>query len=299
MGKRVQQADGTYCYTENCRIHDRGGEKFTGVNAVIADNSINTYALLANRISETIVHVLPDFSKGQANNIGNKLVDDIYNTGETAPDQLGNKIAELMNGEGTKITPEQWEKYYQIGHMTSSELFKHLVVKPDDQVIIKSTGQRGHVMEGSTIGGGRVRVDTGHLSANNYSFYTADEVVKLQPVPNNGLAREQIVGMAPDMLINKESVYELLDQETSVSTRNPQGLNGLSNEDALLVREEVIEAADRFQKGYPHDALSKDRIVRFVREEARKNRTWLDEDDRETVRDGFTRILNYIEPQTV
>lgn len=296
MGKRVQQADGTYCYTENCRIHDRGDSNLTGAAAVIADNNRNTYGVLANRISDTILYVIPEFSKKQANNIGNKLVDDIYNTGDTGPAQIGYKIAELIEGEGTALTPTQMEKYYEIGHMVSSELFKKLVIQQGDQVIIKETGERGYVMEGSTFGNGRVRVDTQSLSGKNYSFYTADEVAKIQP-NTSGLAREQIVSTSPDMLIHKETVYKLLDQETSVDTRNPQGLNGLSNEDALLVREEVIEAATRFQKGYDHDTLTKGRIIRFVREEAAKNRTWLDEDDRETVRAGFTRILNYIDPK--
>lgn len=37
MARRVKQADGSYCYTENCRVHNRSLSDSTGLEAVLAD----------------------------------------------------------------------------------------------------------------------------------------------------------------------------------------------------------------------------------------------------------------------
>jgi len=297
MGKRVLQADGSYCYTENCRIHDRGDDNFTGSAAVIRDNERNTYALIAERIAGVIKNKLPEIPTKQVNNISNKLVDDIYNTSETLPSELAQKMCDLVYGENAEIAPAEWQKFYEAGHMVNSELIVNLTMKPGDEVIIRETGERGIVTEGSSFAGSRVRVSTENASNNDFKFFEPQEVAKIQP-NTKGLARELIVNSPRDILIHKSSLYDLLNEETSADTRNAQGLHGLTPEEAVVVRAQVMEEAEKFQRGYSHDTLTKSRIIKFISEEAKKpNRTWLDEHDRALVQGAFTRILNYIEPK--
>lgn len=300
MGKRVLQADGTYCYTDNCRIHDRNPEPVVGAAAIIRDSERNRYITIADDIAAYIKSETPEL-KNQAKNLGNELVDYIYNnSGVTAAD-LATHLYNMVYGDleqqidGNQFDRKKYEKLYQVGQLVYHGTFHNLVVKEGDEVVIKSTGQRGTVSEGSTFGNGRVRINT--ENGLSFNWYTHKEVEKILPNPK-GLAREQIISAPRDAVFPSKLFGKLLEQETDVATRNPQGLYGLSNEEALAVREEIVDdLAKRWVKGMSGKEVTKFRFSRFLQEEIDKQRSWLSDEDRANVRQALKNIKDYIDPE--
>lgn len=296
MTKRVKQADGTYCYTENCGIHDRSYVDSTNSRAVESDaRHVILDKTLSNVKSELDKLGYKNTSK-HAETIVNKL----FNGDAYAPSDVGGAIALAVredNNEDVDVS-----KIMDSAYAIQNQLILDSTINQGDEVIISSTGERGHVTEGTNLFGNRVRVQpyTPHsaIGVGELEWHRGAEVVKVIPT-YDGLTRQYISTAPRDALIPAQKIGDLIDEETSADTRNPQALNGLSNEDALTVREELMEIATRARNGFPeHRTKTKAQVVDFLKYEQDKKYEWLEEKDRKNVKKALGNLINYIQPST-
>jgi hypothetical protein len=113
MAKRVLQADGSYCYTENCKIHDRSGSEGSKLNATQAaavSSLMMTQALSAPTLEDRFA-LMADW----------QAFDDEYRDliarGETTEDKINNFINGIPDAEETKT----YEKAYMLRAMTADD----------------------------------------------------------------------------------------------------------------------------------------------------------------------------------
>lgn len=303
MAKRVLQADGTYCYTEGCRIHDRSLESSVGSTSVIADARFRAVEQVRDSIRISIKELAEGVTRNPFQNsdaVTRKLFHDNEPLSGTS---IGNMLVDEATQDGINpISTGDAYKLYEAGRFAYGKIARDLIVTQGDQVILESTGQRGVVTEGSTAIGGRVRVAVeDRFAPNDFAWHEPKDVVKIQPATDENInyAREQIVAAPSDNYLPKESVYQLLDQETSVATRNPQALYDLTNEDQLTVREELMASAESFDKEFPRHQITKGRIFQFLQDEAGKERSWLQPEDAAKVKKAYQNVLNYISPKKI
>lgn len=301
MGKRVKQADGSYCYTVNCRIHDRLAGA-PGAEAVIYDAETAYYSSTEKIVLEALTEQKPflDAHAHRRNSLkqtSRELVENYVKYGLPTPGEMNYQISRIVDGDAADLTskPENWEKMSLLTQNIRNGLTRNSVITKGDQVVVRATGQIGQVMEGSTLLGGRVRVHT-EDGMNDFGWHNPADVVKLDPNGSGLKARQKIIATAPDMFISKNEVHKLLEEETNtVSNPHPFAYEGVPKESWLVVREELTEAGERFKNNYPHPGATRYRIIQFLKDEERKRRTWIGQEDVVHVKQGFQNIINYLE----
>lgn len=292
MAKRVLQADGTYCYTENCRIHDRSFVSSTGTKAIVADAENHSREITAKSIQQTLTQELG--VKENTSEIASAAIHTIYSGQSISANEIANIYAQEVFKD-KDLTNKDIDKLYKAAYRTHNELFQNSLIKQNDEVVLNTTGQRGRVMEGNSFMGGLVRVETEDSGPGNYEWHNPADVTKIHP-NTDGLTRERITSTARDGLLPKESVLQLLDEETNPKVRNAQGIHGLKDEEAEAVRSELLEIGNKFQKGFTASQLTKARLARYLTEEARVDRSWLPEQAAKNVKNALYTILNYVKP---
>lgn len=301
MGKRVKQADGSYCYTINCRVHDRLTAA-PGAGAVIYDAETAYYNSTEKIVLEALTEQKSFLDKHAhrrhyLKKASRELVESYVKYGLPEPSEMNYQISRVIDGDAADLTakPENWEMMSLLSQIIRSNLTRNSIISKGDQVVLRTTGQIGQVMEGSTLLGGRVRVHT-EDGNDDFEWHQPGDVLKLDPTGNGLKARQKIISTAPDMYISKNEVRNLLEEETNtVSNPHPFAYEGVPKENWLVVREELTEAGERFKNNYPHPGAIRYRIIQFLKDEERKSRTWISEEERTHVRTGFQNIINYLE----
>lgn len=292
MAKRVLQADGTYCYTDNCRIHDRSFVSSTGTKAIVADADNHAREITAKSIQQTLTEEIG--VKENVSEIASAAIHTIYSGESISANEIANLYAQKIFND-KPLTNKDIDKLYKAAYRTHNELFQNSLIKQNDEVILNTTGQRGRVMEGNSFMGGLIRVETEDGDPVNYQWHNPTDVTKIH-LNTTGLTREQITSTPRDGLLAKETVQQLLDEETSLNVRNAQGVHGLQGEEAEAVRAELLEIGNKFQNGFAPKQLTKGRLARYLQEEARIDRSWLPERDAKNVKNALYNILNYVKP---
>lgn len=294
MGRKVPQPDGTNCYTENCRIHNRNN--FIGAEAAIYDAETTVRVQKVNSVTNILLErlgsVLYDPAKA-AEHVVNRL-EKTMNT-----DDLPKYIKEAIDKGKNKLPTQKWdeEKVWTASSLIRTELFNKSVILNGDQVIIKETGERGEVMEGNTFMGGLARVSTETRGKNDFGWFKSDDLVKVVPATDDSPARQQILSAKKDSLLGKETLAAYIEEESNPAAANPQALHGLGSEkQKTAVQQELSEASERVRKGFSDTGMTKDRMVRFLNDEFHKRRSWLDEVDRTNVKNAFFNLVNYLRP---
>lgn len=294
---KVRQPDGSFCYTDNCRIHDRSYVDSTNSRAVESDAR---HVIL----DKTLSNVKDELSKLGYTNTSKSaeaIVNKLFNGDAHDPSEIGGAIALAVredNGGKDADVAAIMDSAYAI----QNQLIIDTKINQGDEVIISSTGERGHVTEGTNMFGNRVRVQpyspNSVIGVGELEWHRGAEVVKVIPT-YDGLTRQYISTAPRDALIPAQKIGDLIDEETNADTRNPQALNGLSNEDALVVREELMDIATRARNGFPaHRTKTKAQIVDFLKYEQDKKYDWLEENDRKNVKKALGNLINYIQPST-
>jgi hypothetical protein len=301
MGRKVLQPDGSYCWTENCRVHDRSLVDSVNKDAIIADAKNHIRAEEAVVITDLLKDVVPSVAR---KNIAGDILHDAgdmfasvsaggwFSAGNIVDSVMQNIYGDSYDDEFDNINQDE---LFAVAEKVSSMFRKDYMVSPGDEVVIVSTGQRGHVTEGSNFLNGRVRVATEDEFGGGFDWHEGKDIVKVK-LNTTGLARERFSSLPEDGMLSKENVKDLFDQESSLDTRNPQGVHGLSRKDAQAVREVFLEIGERFFKGYPGETVTKQRLARYVREESHKTYKWLPEQDAKNVKAGLNNLLAYINP---
>lgn len=300
MARRVKQADGSYCYTENCRIHDRSHSDSTGLQAVLADAKESTRKRYAEGTANILTKAI-NIDEGMARELSDQIVDTAFNSEEginayaisdilqrAANDPLGDQDADNLNAS------------YKI----YNSLLKGQIIRQGDEVILNETGERGVITEGDTSFGGTVRFNPENIhSRNSFSWFVHTAVTKVT-ADENSLAREQILAASRDALIPVPLVKQMLEEETSKTTRNAQGLREFSKSgDAQTSKQMMKWFGDDLADKYGNRGLTKQTLILALTK--RSSTPYPGQDHASPhvqvalneANAGLRNLLNYLDPQ--
>jgi hypothetical protein len=303
MAKRVLQADGTYCYTENCRIHNRGALPAIGGASVVDDASRTTRLKSLDAIQEALTqHKNLYKTKKSLEEASEQIVDTFYNANNTLPFAVANisRVALLGEDKGFQDTYD-WDRMVELStHMLDGIKAAHRVDQ-NSRVVIAATGETGTVSETHNLLASKpFRVHTDDFgSRNDFKFFSRSELVKVDVPEDDAPTRKWVAYAKPDETLLVNAPAELLRQESDPARYNAQALRGIAPKDHAAVRAELGEIADKWDRATVDRSkgVTKSAIARFLKDEAGAARPWLTMEESENVRDAISNILAYVAPE--
>ena len=260
MARRVKQADGSYCYTENCRIHDRSLSDSTGLQAVIADAREAQRQVSFSQAAKVITKILKVDSLTAKELSEKALTAAAHHHLGVTPYTIATELHKAGDEKG--LDTENWNSF-DASYAIHSNLVDDSIIKTGDEVILNETGERGRIAEGHTGFGGVVRFNPeDHRSRNSFAWFGAEAITKI-PSNQDGLARQQIVSAPRDALIPVSLVEQMMAEETNPRTRNAQASRVFSNSGNVETSKQMLRwfAADlrdeRGDRGITKSALIK------------------------------------------
>lgn len=290
MGRRVKQADGSYCYTENCRIHDRGSANTTGYAAVVDDLEVSRRSLIVATAAQELKSV-SGCTDEEAGKTAEEIVTSLFNRRTSvSPFDISETIKDKMvangltaSGEGITATA------YNIQHSIIKETF----VGRGDEVILKETGERGVITEGNAFGG-KVRFNPeDSFSRNSFAWFNPSEVVKLGE-DNTAPARVRILAQPRDALIPASLVRQMFVQETSEENRNPQALKEFGKSKTVATQA-LREYGEALSNRYKNSGMTRDHLVSNLNKEYQRPITGKTPAQVRAIKGGLRNIINYLE----
>ena len=301
MARRVKQADGSYCYTENCRIHDRSHSDSTGLQAVLADakeakrkkHSEGT----ASIISETV-----NIDEQMAKELSDKIIDTTFNS-EEGVDAYA--ICAIMQKAAVgDVLGDQDFLNLDTSYRIYNSLMKDSIIRQGDEVILNENGERGRITEGDTGFGGVVRFAPENIhSRNSFSWFKASEVTKLE-ADHNSLAREQILAAPRDSYIPTSLVKQMMMEESGKKIRNAQGTREFSKSgNAETSRGMMLHFSEGLLTKHGERGVSKRQLIKALTERIDTHypgQDYAPEDLQIALREtkaGLRNILSYLDPK--
>lgn len=220
MARRVKQADGTYCYTENCRIHDRSGDS-TGLQAVLNDAKVGRLNGFVASASSALQEQF-NLREEEATSIGSRAIEGAMNSenGVTAY-TISEAIKDAARAEG--MDPSGLDTL-PAAYIIHSEMITTALIKPGDEVILNDNGERGTIAEGSSAFGGAVRFNPeSSRSRNSFAWFQPSDVTKITP-NEKAPARAQIMAIPRDYFVPAKLIKQLFIEESSKTTPNAQAV---------------------------------------------------------------------------
>lgn len=288
MGRKVRQSDGTYCYTENCRIHDRAQFDSAGNTAVMADARAaeRNYAI---DMTASCLQTNAIADPKESRQIAEAVLTKASANGQTiTPSGLAQELYTTAKEKGLDINP--WSDAITL----HQAIVDRAALRAGDEVVINETGERGVITEGdSRIG--KVRFNPESMnSRNGFAWFDAGELTKLT-VDDNSLMREKLVAMGRDQIVPASSVKTLIEEEISSSTRNAQGTREMGR-NKKAAREALLSIGDNIEQRFEGRNLSRDRIIKVLNEEYFKEpEQGASESEVRAVKSGLRNIINYLE----
>lgn len=293
MARRVKQADGSYCYTENCRIHDRGLNDATGFNAVIADidasNRNTTMDFTAKElksITDCDTSVAEDAAASILKKVNGRA--DMSRVGHVADYIKVEMVSRGLTAPGEKVDALAYNLTYSIQKST--------FVGPGDEVILKETGERGEIVEGSSFGG-KVRFSSQKSnSRNNFAWFNPEQVAKVNYDDDTAPARQRIVATRSDNLIPTSIIRQLFVQETSEGGNNPQAVKAFGRHKAIAQRE-LQEFGEALHNRYKDRGMTKGRLLSAMHKEYQRPLEGKTPAQVRAIKGGLRNIIDYLEAE--
>jgi hypothetical protein len=291
MARRVKQADGSYCYTENCRIHDRTGDS-TGLKAVIDDAKINRLNGFVSTASATFQEQF-NLSEEEATSIGSRAIEGAMNSENgVTPYALSEAIkdaarAERMDPTGLDTLPA--------AYIIHNDMIQTAVVRQGDEIILNETGERGTVVEGNSGFGGMVRFNPENLhSRNSFAWFEPKDVTKLLP-NDKAPARVQIIATPRDEYVPAKLIKQLFEEESSKTTPNAQAVKEFGRS-GKAARDNLERFGNFLAEKFP-EGLSKRNLTAAIAEAYDKPiaRNMSDSELKAT-KGGLRGLLTYLDP---
>jgi hypothetical protein len=294
MARRVKQADGSYCYTENCRIHDRALYDSTGLEAVLADAKETQRQQFTSATAQIFQRKL-EVSEKKAQKFAEQTIDTML--GVSGEPSMYVVLEELQ-----RLVMEETLGSYSWHTMDTAKgihgvLRQQRVISQGDEVILKETGERGTITEGNTTFGGSVRFNPeGMHSPNSFKWFKASDVTKIT-ADQNSLARERILAAPRDALIPTYLVKQMIMEETNKRTRNPQAAREFNKfGDAVHSKSAMLDFCDDLRMEYGEKGMTKRTLLKALRERVDTPYQGLGAALPQANK-GFRNILNYLDPQ--
>lgn len=291
MGRRVKQADGRYCYTENCRIHDRGSVDAVGYAAVADDLAQSR----KERIMSTAARELKSVTGGtdeQTGKAAEEIVNSLFSrTSSVSPWDISEAIKDKMVANGLTASGEGIDATaYNIQYSMMKDNF----IAPGDEVILKETGERGVITEGNAAFGGKVRFNPeSSRSRNSFAWFDPSEVTKLGE-DSTAPARVRILAQPRDELIPSNLVRNMFVQETSEESRNPQALKEVGRSKTVAVQA-IREYGEALSNRYKDTGLTRRQLVDNLNKEYQRPVEGKTPAQVRAIKSGIRNIINYLE----
>lgn len=291
MARRVKQADGSYCYTENCRIHDRSGDS-TGLQAVINDAKVTRLNGFVSTASTTFQEQF-NLREEEATSVGSRAIEKAMNSENgVTPYTLSEAIKDSAREEGLDPTGIDTLPAAYIIH---NDMIQTAVVRQGDEVILNETGERGTIVEGNSGFGGLVRFNPENIrSRNSFAWFEPREVTKLLP-NDKAPARVQIVATPRDEYVPAKLIKQLFEEESSKATPNAQAVKefGRSGKAAKENLERFgTYLAENFPKGLSKSNLTAAIAQAYDKPVARE----MSDAELKATKGGLRAMLTYLDP---
>jgi hypothetical protein len=306
MAKRVLQADGSYCYTENCKIHDR--LPAVGLASLVHDAQRGTRRDTVEAIEEVLrVHKKLYRTKKPLHDVAEQITDSLWNADQRAGNLIGNIARRALKGEEKGFNDEyDWEKMTSLSDHIQAAIVREHQLDVGTRVIVAETGQIGHVKiaDGTPAwlagpGPRQFQVEIEDNGRPATRAFTRTQLVKINDIADEDLlAREQIAYAQENDLLPAHVVSDLLRQEVADDTYNAHALRGSASETRTIVQAEFRELADLWDASYQHETISKDNIVRYLNRQTRVKHANLDLDEAADYYQGLSNVGAYLAGQT-
>lgn len=265
MAKRVQQADGRYCYTENCRVHDRSLHDSVGLQAVQADALETHRRTLAATASDVLRSKL-----GLSNDIATKISDAVSETilndterfkDSTSPFEIAKAVEAIADQEDVHIDP------LHAAYNIQSAILEKTKINLGDQIVMNDTGERGVSDMGTFHMGSTVifASENGDLSRNNHAWFGPDEVSKVF-LDDSSPAREQVRAYSQRDKVPASVIRDMFTQETSSKTRNAQALKEVGKEGVAASRN-IRAFGNAVADRYADSGLTRSELLKIMNKE--------------------------------
>lgn len=294
MARRVKQADGSYCYTENCRIHDRALSDSTGLQAVLADAKEAQRKQFATTTAK-MFHKTLEVSEKDAKKFADRVIDNMLGiNGGPSSMMILEELQRL--GREEVLGSYAWHTM-DTTNAIHNELRRQSVISQGDEVILNETGERGTITEGNTTFGGAVRFNPeGMHSRNSFAWFKAHEVTKVT-ADHESLAREQILAAPRDALIPPHLVKQMVREETNKRSRNPQAAREFTKfGDAVHSKSAMLDFCDDLRLKYGEKGMTKQALLKALKERIDTPYEGVGA-ALPDARKGFRNILSYLDPQ--
>lgn len=292
MARRVKQADGSYCYTENCRIHDRSGDS-TGLQAVVNDAKVarlNSFvSIAATELKERF-----NLSDEEATSIGTRTVEGAMNSENgVSPFMISEAIKEASIAEGMDPTGIDT---LASAYVIQNDMIQKALIKPGDEVILNETGERGTITEGSSAFGGSIRFNPENIrSRNSFAWFSPNDVTKVT-VDENAPARAQIVALPRDSYVPAKLVKQLFEEESSKTTPNAQAVKEFGRS-GKAAKENLERFGTFLSEKYGDKGLTKRNLLSAITEMYDKPvAREMSDSELKATKGGLRAILTYLDP---
>lgn len=292
MARRVKQADGSYCYTENCRIHDRSGDS-TGLQAVLNDAKVSRLNKFAANASMALRSEL-NVPEETANVLGQRIIDSAMNSENgVTPYTLSEAIKDAAREEG--IDSSEWETY-SAAYVVQNNMIQTALIKPGDEVILNETGERGTITEGNSMFGGTVRFNPENIrSRNSFAWFAPNDVTKVT-VDENAPARAQIMAIPRDYFVPAKLVKQLFEEESSKTTPNAQAVKEFGRS-GKAAKENLEKFGTFLSEKYGDKGLTKEHLLSAITEMYDKPVARdMSDSELKATKGGLRAILTYLDP---
>lgn len=294
MAKRVKQSDGSYCYTEDCRIHDRSRSDSTGSQAVISDVKDAQRKKFSTETAK-MFHKTLEISEKKSQEFADRVIDNMLGAnGELSSYMIIDELQRL--GREEVLGSYSWHTM-ETAHDIFNALHHQAVISQGDEVILKETGERGTISEGNSSFGGKVLFSPERTnSKNSFKWLRAGELIKIT-ADQDSLARERILAAPRDALIPSYLVKQMIREETNKRTRNPQVAREFNKfGDAIHSKSVMLDFCDDLTLKYGEKGMTKQQLVEELQERVDGPYGGFVPAHHQ-VRKGFRNILNYLDTQ--
>lgn len=294
MARRVKQADGSYCYTDNCRIHDRSLSDSTGLQAVLADAKEAQRKAYSNVAANILLKTI-NIDEGMAHELSDQIIDTAFNSDEGVNAYMISAVLQkaAVNDPMGDTDTDNLDASYKI----YNSLLKGSIIRKGDEVVLNANGERGTIVEGDTGIGGVVRFNPENIhSRNSFNWFKADEVTKIS-ADENSLARERILAAPRHTLLPTSLVKKMIREETNKNTRNPQAVREFSKfGDAVHSKSVMLDFCDDLAMVHGERGLTKQRLIKALQDRVATPYEGIGA-ALPNARKAFLNILNYLDPK--
>lgn len=266
MAKRVKQADGRYCYTENCRVHDRSLYDSTGLQAVQADALETRRRTLADTARDVFKSQLYYVPAETADKISDSVSETILNNPErfkdsTSPFEIAKAVEDIAKQDGVQVDP------LHVAYLIQNNILEKTEIRVGDQVVINDTGERGFSDAGTFYMGSTVifASENGDLSRNDYAWFGPDDVSKVI-LDSTSPAREQVRAYSHGAKVPSPVIRDMFMQETSNTTRNAQAIKEVGK-NGVVAKKNIRNFGNALADKYAASGLTRGALLKALSKE--------------------------------